>query len=116
MVTVTGRAVSGEFESYRLEYGQGEAPTSWTVIHESNMPVSDTTVGVWDTRSLTPDTYVLRLVVKDKARGELVTVTTVKVVVVETPTPRPIITRQTTTRSATPTPPWPISTPPPDGH
>lgn len=115
-VTITGRAVSGEFEWYRLEFGQGVAPASWTVIGESNTPVSDAALGTWDTSGLAPDTYVLKLVVKDRARGELVTMITVKVAAEKekpTPTPRTVTTRSTAT--PTPTPPA-IRTPGPGGH
>ena len=79
VVTVTGRAASGDFESYRLEYGAGASPAAWTVIQESTAPVSDAVLGSWDTRGLAPGTYTLRLVVRDRGRGELSTTATVTV-------------------------------------
>jgi len=79
VVTVTGRAASGDFESYRLEYGAGASPAAWTVIQESTTPVSDAVLGSWDTRGLAPGTYTLRLVVRDRGRGELSTTATVTV-------------------------------------
>jgi membrane peptidoglycan carboxypeptidase len=88
IVPVSGRALSGEFESYRLEYGAGPWPTAWTLIHESNETVSDSTLGMWDTRGLKPGTYTLRLVVIDRGRGELSTIATVSVTSSITPTPK----------------------------
>jgi membrane peptidoglycan carboxypeptidase len=89
VVTVSGRAVSDDFESYRLEYGTGASPTEWTAIVESTTPVSDAVLGSWDTRSLTAGTYTLRLVVTDRGRGELSTITTVTAGRRETPKPVP---------------------------
>jgi len=99
VVTVSGRTVSGEFESYRLEYGAGVSPTGWTLIQESNQPVSDSTLGTWDTRGLTPGAYTLRLVVIDRGRGELSTIATVSIASGRTPTPKP-----SPTPKVTPTP------------
>ena len=87
VVTVTGRAASGDFESYRLEYGAGASPAAWTAILESTTPVSDAVLGSWDTRGLAPGTYTLRLVVRDRGRGELSTTATVTVSRREAKTP-----------------------------
>jgi len=100
IVTVIGRATSGEFESYRLEYGDGTSPTDWTVIQESTSPVADSTLGTWDTSSLTSGTYTLRLVVKDRARGELSVTATVSV---DRPKATPTVKASPTPR-VTPTP------------
>ena len=102
VVTVSGRAVSGDFDSYRLEYGAGASPTDWTLIHESSSSVTDSTLGVWDTKGLAPGTYTLRLVVNDRTRGELTTLATVKVSAsaTATATPRP---KGKTTATPTPT-------------
>ena len=103
VVTVTGRATSGDFEWYRLEYGAGASPAAWTAILESTTPVPDAVLGSWDTRSLTAGTYTLRLVVRDRGRGELSTITTVTVGIGRRETPKPV-----------PTPrPLPTSTPTP---
>jgi membrane peptidoglycan carboxypeptidase len=104
VVTVTGRAASGDFESYRLEYGAGASPAAWTVIQESTAPVSDAVLGSWDTRGLAPGTYTLRLVVKDKVRGELSTTATVTIGRQQA--------KATPTRASSPHP-SPTSTPPP---
>ena len=90
-VAVTGRAKSSNFEWYRLEYGSGASPSNWIVITQGNAPVTDATLGSWDTTGLTPGQYTLRLVVKDSSRGELVSLATVTVTAAakETPTPTP---------------------------
>jgi len=102
VVTVTGRAASGDFESYRLEYGAGASPAAWTVIQESTAPVSDAVLGSWNTSSLAAGTYTLRLVVRDRGRGELSTITTVSVGRRGSPTPvsspRPLPTSTPTPR------------------
>jgi membrane peptidoglycan carboxypeptidase len=104
VVTVSGRAASSDFESYRLEYGAGASPAAWTAILESTTPVSDDVLGSWDTRSLTAGTYTLRLVVRDRGRGELSTITTVTISRRETPKPVPTP-RPQPTSTPTPRPP-----------
>jgi len=68
-VQVLGRAASDAFQSYRLEYGQGIAPTNWIYIGQSTVPVQNGALGVWNTSPLAPGTYTLRLVVTDRERG-----------------------------------------------
>ncbi len=76
-VTVTGRASSADFQSYRLEYGVGASPTEWAVIQQSNTPVKDSTLAIWNTTGFPAGQYTLRLVVVDGTRGELMTTTTI---------------------------------------
>ncbi|MGD0765764.1 MAG: hypothetical protein ABR978_05600, partial [Dehalococcoidia bacterium] len=104
VVTVVGRAASNDFDSYRLEYGAGASPTDWTVIQQSSTPVTDSTLGSWDTRGLSPGKYTLRLVVSDRTRGELTTLATVNVSIAAaaTTTPKP----KTATPKPTMTPIW----------
>jgi membrane peptidoglycan carboxypeptidase len=78
-VTVTGRATSSRFSSYRLEYGSGDSPSNWTRITQSNNDVSSGTLGRWNTSTLPPGTYTLRLVVEDRTRGAITATVTVKV-------------------------------------
>jgi len=62
-VTVTGSAYGSDLQYYRLEYGPGREPSSWTVIGTYTDPVSDGVLGVWDTSAITEaDWYTLRLV------------------------------------------------------
>ena len=102
VVTVTGRAVSNDFEWFRLEYGAGASPTQWVVINQVNAPVTDAALGMWDTSALPAGQYTLRLVVKDRARGELVSLATITVTAKVTPAPTPTPKKQTTP-TATPT-------------
>jgi len=106
VVTVSGRAASGDFESYRLEYGAGSSPPSWVLIQESTSAVSDAVLGSWNTSGLAAGTYTLRLVVRDRARGELSTVTPVTVsrqkatpTVAASPKPKPTPTPRPTPRT-----------------
>ena len=101
-VTISGKASSADFQSYRLEYGVGASPSEWALIYQSTTPVNNSTLAVWNTNGFPDGEYTLRLVVTDAKRGELVTTTTVKLGRAggRTPTPPAIIT-------PTPTPtPW----------
>jgi len=102
VVTVSGRAASNDFVSYSLEYGVGASPSEWIVIAQSNTSVSDAALGMWDTSALAPGQYTLRLVVKDRVRGDLVSLATVTVSAKVTPAPTPTPNKQTTP-TATPT-------------
>ncbi|OGO51679.1 MAG: hypothetical protein A2148_09955 [Chloroflexi bacterium RBG_16_68_14] len=72
VITITGRAASSKFVSYRLEYRSDTPRGDWTLITESASPVSDGTLGSWDTRLLPPTLYTIRLVVVDEERGEII--------------------------------------------
>jgi membrane peptidoglycan carboxypeptidase len=78
-VPVIGRAFSTAFDSYKLEYGRGASPTTWLLIAQSNTPVQAGTLGSWNATALAADTYVLRLTVKDRQRGDLVSSVSVRV-------------------------------------
>lgn len=69
MVTVTGTASDVNFNSYKLEYGIGAAPTSWTIISTSTTQVLNNTLGIWDTLKLANGSYMLRLTVNDNANN-----------------------------------------------
>jgi membrane peptidoglycan carboxypeptidase len=91
-VTVSGRAASADFQSYRLEYGVGASPTQWAVIYQSNTAVKDSTLAIWNTTGFPAGQYTLRLVVTDGTRGELMTTTTITLTgqaAGRTPTPTP---------------------------
>ena len=92
VVQVTGRASSPAFQSYRLEYGAGAAPASWTQIVQRSTEVSSGTLGSWNTAGLEPGTYTLRLVVVDRQRGQLSATVTVNVSGAPAPTPTPPLT------------------------
>ena len=97
-VNITGRAASPEFEWFRLDLGVGNAPTSWVTINSGNAAIVDASLGLWDTSGLLPGAYTLRLVVKDKTRGELTTLAAVTVSAGAKPaaTPDPRSTRMPT--------------------
>jgi subtilisin family serine protease len=58
---LTGVAAGPDFESYRLEYGFGSMPSSWTLIAESTSPVTMGTLASWDVGSVSDGEYTLRL-------------------------------------------------------
>ncbi len=63
IVPVTGRAAGPGFESYRLQYGQGLNPDTWSQLGENQTePIIDGRLGLWDTSGLT-GLYVLQLLV-----------------------------------------------------
>lgn len=94
LISITGKAATNDFEWYRLEVGVGGSPAEWTVLVQSNTPVVDSVLAQWDAGDVDSGTYTIRLVVKDKNRGELVTLATVTV---SNPTPMP--TAKPSTRS-----------------
>jgi membrane peptidoglycan carboxypeptidase len=96
VVTVMGRAASNDFEWFRLEYGAGASPSEWIVINQVNAAVTDGALGMWDTSALSPGQYTLRLVVKDRVRGELVSLATITVSAKATAAPTPTPKKQTT--------------------
>lgn len=64
-VSIRGSARSSQFESYRLQYGQGLNPDRWFQIgDDAQRPVSDGYLGTWDTSGLN-GLYTLQLLVVD---------------------------------------------------
>jgi len=61
-VDIGGLADGADFTSWRLEYGPGRAPESWTLLSESTTPVTDDLIYSWDTGGLN-GRYSLRLTV-----------------------------------------------------
>ena len=62
-IEIRGSAAGADFSSYRLEYGQGLYPTSWVLIgSDSTTPVTEGSLGDWDTSGLN-GLYALRLMV-----------------------------------------------------
>jgi hypothetical protein len=70
-VTVSGRASTPNFQRYFLEYGSGKNPSSWEVIETSTAQVIEGRLGAWNTSSLSPGDYTLRVRVVDEKLGEL---------------------------------------------
>ena len=73
-VTIKGTATDDEFGSYKLEYGTGTAPSSWTTIFVGSAPVTASTLANWATGSMS-GVYTVRMIVVDTA-GNGTTITT----------------------------------------
>ncbi len=86
-VTITGRANSDSFVSYLLEYFPETQGGNWTRISESTTPVTDGTLGMWDTTGLSHGSYLIRLVVVDADRGRVSTTVRVNLAVTDGPGP-----------------------------
>jgi membrane carboxypeptidase/penicillin-binding protein PbpC len=94
VVTVVGRADSDRFRSYRLEFGSGASPASWTLIDEDDRSKQSGPLGNWNTNNLQAGVYTLRLTVEDQRRGNFIATVTVNVnlpgVPNSTPVPPPL--------------------------
>ena len=66
IVEVRGSAEDKNFQTYRLEAGQGEDPDTWTVIKSSATTVKDGVLGTWNTYDLAGK-WTLRLTASDRA-------------------------------------------------
>src|SRR3990172_3106949 len=66
-VSVIGTASCGSFQGFRLEYGEGDRPLSYSVLVESNTPVTDGLLFSWNTGAVPTGNYTLRLTVTDSA-------------------------------------------------
>ena len=65
-VTLTGTATDPTFKDYRLEYGTGTLPATWTTIGTYTTAVTGGTLGTWSPGSLS-GVYTIRLTVTDLA-------------------------------------------------
>ena len=54
------------FRSWRLDYGLGDNPDSWSPLNESNNPIQDGTLYIWDLSSLQSGIITLRLTLVGK--------------------------------------------------
>jgi hypothetical protein len=64
-VQINGTAKAGSFQRYALEYGTGDNPLEWQVFYQSNSPVTNGNLGVWDTTAVSNGSYLIRLRVSD---------------------------------------------------
>lgn len=65
-VAIRGTAAPADFQFYKVEFGEGETPTIWNVIHDIHrVSVTDGVLEEWDTAGLANGTYWLRLTVVD---------------------------------------------------
>jgi len=67
-VAIQGTATHSRFQFYKLEYGQGEKPTSWNVIGDIHKAsVTNGVLGELDTKMLPNGVYWLQLTVVDQS-------------------------------------------------
>jgi len=61
VVEISGIADGDDFENYRVEFGPGDNPESWTELHVSTAPKTDELLAAWDTELLSAGKYTIRL-------------------------------------------------------
>jgi len=64
-VNITGSASGDHFDYYMVEYGEGENPSTWTLLFSSREPVTQGTLATWDTTQVSEGQYTIRLTVVD---------------------------------------------------
>jgi membrane peptidoglycan carboxypeptidase len=79
IVSIQGSAASDDFIAYRVEVGEGSAPSEWSTIIRSESPQSSGGLALWNTSNVEDGTYTIRLVLEDRVRGDLSTFVTVRV-------------------------------------
>lgn len=70
--TIAGVARGSAFSQYKLEYGPGQAPTTWTLIQSGTTAVGGGTLGVFDPSTVADGIYVIRLTAYDMAGNAFV--------------------------------------------
>jgi 1A family penicillin-binding protein len=106
MLDIKGSASADEgFKKWVLEYGLGAEPSSWIILTESNNPVINDRLHLWDLSILPNGIIALRLtLVGDKTEVE-------KRILLNLSLPTPTPPSPTPTPSETPAPPTPSETP-----
>lgn len=62
IIEITGSAGGDYFESYTVEYGKGENPTTWNVLEQSTIPKENGGVlSTWQTEQVEDGLYTIRL-------------------------------------------------------
>lgn len=68
VIDLTGSVRGANLRGYRIEFGAGAAPTTWTVLAAGNQPVEHVPlVAGFDTSSHTDGTYSFRLIAENEA-------------------------------------------------
>ena len=91
-VTITGSLNVPSFLSAQLEFAYASDPTNtWFTIQAFSQPLTDSTLAVWDTVSITDGEYVLRLRVnfEDGTSQEVTVPVKIGNDLLPTPTPEP---------------------------
>jgi hypothetical protein len=94
-VTITGRVDLPSFLSAQLDFAYASNPTgTWFNIQTFSQPMTDSTLAVWDTTTITDGDYVLRLRVnlEDGTIQEATVPIKIGNDVLPSPTPEPTIT------------------------
>jgi membrane peptidoglycan carboxypeptidase len=78
-VQILGRAAVDDFKQYKLEFGEGPNPDSWTTIITVPLERELGVLGVWDTSNLESGGYTVRLTVTDKDGKDYVSTVVVSV-------------------------------------
>jgi membrane peptidoglycan carboxypeptidase len=78
-ITIKGSAGGEDFSFYRLQAGRGLNPREWVLISDGTTPISNTTLGAWDTSGL-DGLYTIQLIV---VRGDQSLTTTAVFVVID---------------------------------
>ena len=68
---IRGYADSPDFERVTVEWGRGASPDVWVRLGASDRPVPDGILDLWDTTTVPNGSYTVRLVVQDRALGQL---------------------------------------------
>ena len=66
-VEFKGTVKDATLKEYKLLYGSGNAPSSWTEISSGSNPVENSLIGRWDTLGIAPGTYTLKVEATDYA-------------------------------------------------
>ena len=95
MLDIKGSATADEgFKKWVLEYGQGAEPASWTVLSESNNPIKNDTLYLWDLSTVPNGIISLRLtLIGDKAEVEKRIALNLSLPTPTVPSPTPTATR-----------------------
>jgi len=64
-IEIIGTAWAENFQSYKVEYGKGKNPGSWSIIANSFNTVQNGTIGFLDTTTLDEGYYTIKLTVED---------------------------------------------------
>ena len=67
IINIIGTADGSDFRRYRVEYGSGLTPSTWTLIAASNKKVINGLLATWDTNPVADGEYTLRLVAESRA-------------------------------------------------
>lgn len=96
-ITISGTASDANFLQYKVHYGAGSSPSSWTSIgtNPRTTQVTNGTLASWNTAGLTTGTYTIRLRVYDKARVSSGFTTVTRTVTVNNTVPVAVISSPT---------------------